>query len=118
MKGKFSFAILPGEGCPLFSCQRSIVAESSPNAYSSDGAGYGVGCDTRQWSMDLKVRRTCRIAFCCLIAAVASLFYQPSSSAQEPTASFPTRPVQVVVPFAAGGSSDVVVRMLAQTVSK
>jgi tripartite-type tricarboxylate transporter receptor subunit TctC len=38
--------------------------------------------------------------------------------AQEQASSFPSRPVQIVVPFAAGGSSDVVMRLLAQTVSK
>lgn len=36
----------------------------------------------------------------------------------EPPSQFPSRPVQLVVPFAAGGSSDVVMRLVAQTVAK
>ena len=59
------------------------------------------------------------IALCSVVTAGAvSLSLAQQMSAQEPAASFPTRPVQIVVPFAAGGSSDVVVRMLVQTVSK
>lgn len=58
-------------------------------------------------------------ALCSIIAAgVASPCWGQPSPAEEQAASFPARPVQVVVPFAAGGSSDVVIRMLAQTVSK
>ncbi len=53
-----------------------------------------------------------------MIAACAALSWNQQSSAQEQPASFPSHPVQVVVPFAAGGSSDVVMRLLAQTVSK
>jgi tripartite-type tricarboxylate transporter receptor subunit TctC len=66
----------------------------------------------------LKISRTRRIAFCGFVLACVLFGYLAKLSAQEPAARFPTRAVQVVVPFAAGGSSDVVVRMLAQTVSK
>ncbi|MCX7310718.1 MAG: tripartite tricarboxylate transporter substrate binding protein [Alphaproteobacteria bacterium] len=57
------------------------------------------------------------VVICGSIAAGA---FWPSSAYQlpDPAASFPARPVQVVVPFAAGGSSDVVVRALVQTISK
>lgn len=40
------------------------------------------------------------------------------SHANDPVADFPTRPVQIVVPFPAGGSSDTAMRILAQIVSK
>ena len=53
-----------------------------------------------------------------IAAGAASPSRGQQLSAQEPAASFPARPVQVVVPFAAGGSSDVVLRLLAQTVSR
>jgi tripartite-type tricarboxylate transporter receptor subunit TctC len=52
------------------------------------------------------------------IVAAVLLCYSQQLPAQEQASSFPSRPVQIVVPFAAGGSSDVVMRLLAQTVSK
>ena len=39
-------------------------------------------------------------------------------AAQEDPAQYPTRPVEFVVPFAAGGSADVIARMVAQAVSQ
>ena len=67
----------------------------------------------------MKIRLAWAAALCSMIAAgAASPSRGQQLSAQEPAASFPERPVQVVVPFAAGGSSDVVLRLLAQTVSR
>src|SRR6476620_12079716 len=40
------------------------------------------------------------------------------SHANDPVADFPTRQVQIIVPFPAGGSSDTAMRILAQIVSK
>jgi tripartite-type tricarboxylate transporter receptor subunit TctC len=45
-------------------------------------------------------------------------FSQLAVYAGEPAPSYPTKPVQLVVPFAAGGSSDALMRLLAQFVSK
>ena len=68
----------------------------------------------------MRVPRATGAVLCNLLAA--AILHSPSwsqpASTTEIAASFPVRPVQVVVPFAAGGSSDVVMRLLAQTVSK
>src|SRR5262249_19149758 len=52
-----------------------------------------------------------------VVALVAALLGGSPAFAQEPTA-YPSRPVELVVPFAAGGSADVIARMLAQVVSE
>ena len=53
-----------------------------------------------------------------VVALCGVLSVSSDARAQDQASSYPSRPVQVVVPFAAGGSSDVVMRLLAQTVSK
>src|SRR3954451_3112922 len=59
-----------------------------------------------------------KLTFFAALSGAWLVFGGCESRANEPASSYPSRPVQVVVPFAAGGSSDVVIRMLAQTVSK
>ena len=53
-----------------------------------------------------------------VVALCGVLLVSSATRAQDQASSYPSHPVQVVVPFAAGGSSDVVMRLLAQTVSK
>ncbi len=60
-------------------------------------------------------RWTATTAFLGVVFAFALAQAQQTS---EPAALFPSRPVQLVIPFAPGGSSDTVMRLLAQTVSK
>ena len=59
-----------------------------------------------------------RLAWLIALASAILGFGASQPQANEPTSSFPTRPVQITIPFAAGGSSDTVMRMLAQIVSK
>lgn len=47
---------------------------------------------------------------CCGLAAWASIAAAPAAFAQ----SYPTRPIQFVIPFAAGGGSDVMARIIAE----
>ena len=54
-----------------------------------------------------------------LLAALAAAFGLPSAqAADEPVASYPSRPIRMVAPFAAGGSSDVVGRFIAQKLTE
>lgn len=52
--------------------------------------------------------------------AIAAFVICPATfaAAQEDAARYPNRPVEFVVPFAAGGSADVIARMVAQAVSQ
>ena len=45
-----------------------------------------------------------------LLAFVATLAFAAAASAQ----SFPSRPITMIVPFAAGGTSDVIARVVAE----
>jgi tripartite-type tricarboxylate transporter receptor subunit TctC len=56
------------------------------------------------------------VAWGWLIAATAAVPVVPAS-AQEPVAAYPSRNVEFVVPFAAGGSADVIARLVGQAVS-
>ncbi|MGA8900821.1 tripartite tricarboxylate transporter substrate-binding protein, partial [Bradyrhizobium sp.] len=55
-----------------------------------------------------------------LLAAIAALAIFPATfaGAQEDPVRYPSRPVEFIVPFAAGGSADVIARMVAQAVSQ
>jgi tripartite-type tricarboxylate transporter receptor subunit TctC len=53
-----------------------------------------------------------------LFAAAASLLVASASFAQAPAADYPNKTVTIVVPFTAGGATDVSARMIAQLLSK
>ena len=51
-----------------------------------------------------------RLALC----AIAALLFPLLAQAQAPAEAWPTRPVKLIVPFAAGGPTDTVARLIAQ----
>jgi tripartite-type tricarboxylate transporter receptor subunit TctC len=53
-----------------------------------------------------------------LLAVIAVAVPALSATAQESADKYPSRPVEFIVPFAAGGSADVIARMVAQVVAE
>src|SRR5262249_52766942 len=52
-----------------------------------------------------------------LLAAGLAISASGAAAAKDPAASFPTRPIRIIVPFPAGGPSDTVARLLGPTLS-
>jgi tripartite-type tricarboxylate transporter receptor subunit TctC len=57
-------------------------------------------------------------AYVALLAAAIIFGFISFGTAQESAANYPSRPVEFVVPFAAGGSADVIARMVTQVVAE
>ncbi len=57
---------------------------------------------------------TRKLAGCCLLLVVAASGLSQAARAQ----SFPARPVRIVVPFPAGGTTDIIARLVAQRMSE
>ncbi len=54
-----------------------------------------------------------RYAFCATLAVLSTALFSPKASAQSAD-KFPDRPIKIVVPFAPGGSTDILARVIAQ----
>jgi tripartite-type tricarboxylate transporter receptor subunit TctC len=55
---------------------------------------------------------------CSVLAVAAALASPAASQAQTPPGNYPDKPVKVIVPFAAGGPTDVVARLIATKLSE
>jgi tripartite-type tricarboxylate transporter receptor subunit TctC len=53
-----------------------------------------------------------------LLAAGLALSVSGAAAAEDPSTSFPNRPIRMIVPFPAGGPSDIVARLIGQTMSQ
>jgi len=53
-----------------------------------------------------------------LLAASLAISASGAAAAEDPSASFPNRPIRMIVPFPAGGPSDIVARLIGQTMSQ
>src|SRR5262249_11154026 len=53
-----------------------------------------------------------------LLAAGLALSVSGAAAAADPPASFPNRPIRMIVPFPAGGPSDIVARLIGHTMSQ
>src|SRR5712692_5432610 len=53
-----------------------------------------------------------------LLAAGLAMSASGAAAAEDPSASFPNRPIRMIVPFPAGGPSDLVARLIGQTMSQ
>ena len=54
----------------------------------------------------------------CLWLSIALIAFSNTSFAQEISSAFPTKPIHLVVPFPAGGSADIVARIIAKPLSE
>ena len=64
-----------------------------------------------------KRRRSFLIAACLGLAVLARAAIAPAS-AQEDPAKYPTRPIHIIVGFAAGGGNDMIARIFGQKLSE
>jgi tripartite-type tricarboxylate transporter receptor subunit TctC len=64
----------------------------------------------RKWG-----RKQC--AFSVLLAAVGVVVAAAVAAAQDDAASYPNRPIRIIVPFAAGGTTDVLARIVGQALT-
>jgi tripartite-type tricarboxylate transporter receptor subunit TctC len=53
-----------------------------------------------------------------LLAASLAISASGAAAAEDPSASFPNRPIRIIVPFPAGGPSDIVARLIGHTMSQ
>ena len=51
------------------------------------------------------------------VLSIAALSFGPASTALAQTGAYPVKPIRIIVPFAAGGSTDILARMAADTIS-
>src|SRR5262249_26398827 len=57
-------------------------------------------------------------AVCLLLAASLAISASCAEAAEDPSASFPNRPIRIIVPFPAGGPSDILARLIGKTTSQ
>ena len=53
-----------------------------------------------------------------LLAASLAISASGAAAAEDSSASFPNRPIRIIVPFPAGGPSDIVARLIGHTMSQ